>query len=254
MSYTTYKKSMLKIGHYWFSETVDKNNRDDILFIHGSNKFIFKHSIVTKQSTLIIDLTNQIEFLYNEISKNNKYEIRRAEKESVSFKVFKNDEIYSDMKLLDEFENSYNSMYKEKGMIKTFNKKIIDKYIKNGSIIFTIGLYKNSPYVFHAYIYDELNTRLLYSVSSFRNNEEIKALIGRINKYLQWKDILLFKKMGIRNYDLGGIHDFKEPNGIDKFKMSFGGERTDYYNIITSSTILGRLLIIILKLRNKILN
>ena len=35
----------------------------------------------------------------------------------------------------------------------------------------------------------------------------------------------------LKNMIGGGLYGIDSPNGIDKFKMSFGGEIVEYYNI-----------------------
>ena len=69
----------------------------------------------------------------------------------------------------------------------------------------------------------------------------MRNAIGRANKYLHWNDWLLLKKMGIVEYDWGGIASYDNPNGIDKFKMSFGGEYRKYYNISSTCSLRAKL-------------
>ena len=45
------------------------------------------------------------------------------------------------------------------------------------------------------------------------------------------------KKMGIENYDWGGISSLDNPNGIDKFKMAFGGSPIFYYNVMITCSL-----------------
>jgi lipid II:glycine glycyltransferase (peptidoglycan interpeptide bridge formation enzyme) len=52
-----------------------------------------------------------------------------------------------------------------------------------------------------------------------------------MNKYLHWKDILLFKQMNLLEYDFGGI-DLERVPGISQFKLSFGGRIETVNNYI----------------------
>lgn len=72
-----------------------------------------------------------------------------------------------------------------------------------------------------------------------------------MNKYLHWKDILSFKERGYSRYEWGGITDVENPNGIDRFKMEFGGEVQIYYNYIVANSLKGRLYLYLLKWREK---
>ena len=102
---------------------------------------------------------------------------------------------------------------------------------------------------YHVYVGDEKTTRLLYSCSTFREDDSKKALIGRANKFLHWEDIKYFKNNKYEKYDLGGISSFDNPNGIDKFKMNFNGEKITYYNIITGNDLLGKILCFLIKFK-----
>ncbi len=77
-------------------------------------------------------------------------------------------------------------------------------------------------------ICDREEARLLHSASCFREESADQSLIGRANKRLHWEDIKYFKQKGLLRYDWGGISDFENPNGIDEFKLKFGGEKITY--------------------------
>ena len=62
-------------------------------------------------------------------------------------------------------------------------------------------------------------------------------MLGRANKYLHWNDWIYLKQQGVVEYDWGGIASYEKPNGIDKFKMSFGGQYKKYYNLFCNCSI-----------------
>lgn len=79
----------------------------------------------------------------------------------------------------------------------------------------------------HAHLVDERTSRarLVYS-SSGRFEGADAALVGRANRWCHWKDMLRFRELGVRTYDLGGFAaDTKDPTleGINEFKLGFGG-------------------------------
>ncbi|WP_242886157.1 hypothetical protein [Faecalibacterium sp. BCRC 81149] len=41
----------------------------------------------------------------------------------------------------------------------------------------------------------------------------------------------MLKEMGVKEYDWGGIASCDEPNGIDRFKMPFGGRYNEDYKL-----------------------
>ena len=74
---------------------------------------------------------------------------------------------------------------------------------------------------------------------------------GRANKFLHWHDWLLLKNIGVIEYDWGGIASYDNPNGIDKFKMSFGGEYRKYYNISAVCSLRAKLYTLLRKVFRK---
>jgi hypothetical protein len=61
--------------------------------------------------------------------------------------------------------------------------------------------------------------------------EKLKLAALWANKYLHLRDMEYLQDLCVTVYDWGGISSSSEPNGIDKFKMSFGGHPVRYYNI-----------------------
>lgn len=242
-----YKKNMLRIQNVWFAnedEIADvieqgKKSKADVLYIHGVS---FKSSPKgwNKQYTVFSDLNGSLEELHEKIRKNYRYEIRRAEKEGVVVREYDGNGLIEETALLDSFQETYNRMYFDKGMKVVFNRAQVEQYLRDGCMFLTIGFFGGIPYVFHSYIYNDDCARLHCSASSFRSNRDATALIGRINKAVHWHDMRMFKEKGIVNYDWGGISDKDAPNGIDQFKMAFGGQVKEYFNIFIGITIKGK--------------
>ena len=105
--------------------------------------------------------------------------------------------------------------------------------------------------VFHMYLHDDVKVMLWFSASDFRNQNVDKHLAGRVNKFLHYQDMIHFKRRGLHYYDWGNISSSLNPNGIDQFKMKFGGELKDVYSYFVGNTLWGRILIILRTLYNK---
>lgn len=244
MMEAVYRKSGLKISHVWFANNLIRTKSDVTLF-HGMESPSQKinqggyYEKVSRQSTLITDLSSDIEALWSSIKKNTRYEIRRAEKEGVTVRFYMGEELPNE--LMDSFERVYNQMYSSKGLISVFNRKLVNEYCEKGMIAFSIASFQDEPLVFHSYIYDESNCRFFYSCSPFRDEKEMASLIGRMNRFLHWEDFKFFKEHGIVEYDWGGINSIEEPNSIAQFKMAFGGAPIDRYNYIIANTIKGKI-------------
>ena len=99
--------------------------------------------------------------------------------------------------------------------------------------------------VWHAYLTSGKAAWLQYTGSCFRNKEnDYRALVGRANRWLHWKEMLQFKEMGLKRYDWGGLFEDEsvpENAGINRFKKDFGGQQVRTYDCTLPVTIRGRL-------------
>lgn len=257
MNRAIYRKQFFSIEHVWFSDKIEKSQADVTMY-HGLQSSELAGNIncayikINKQSTIITDLSLPSELLWKKINKGTKYEIRRAEKEEIRVAYFTGSDMPDN--LLDDFEQTYCRMYSAKGMKKAFNRRLVRKYMDNNMIVFSVAYYQDEPLVFHSYIVDKLNARFYYSCSPFRDMPEISAVIGRMNRFLHWKDFEYFKEREIDVYDWGGINSRENPDGISRFKLEFGGNPVDRYNYIVANTFLGKVAFLIMRkvLRQKI--
>jgi hypothetical protein len=175
--------------------------------------------------TKVIDLTAPLTEIEKGIEKQTIYEYNRGMKEGVTTMLEPD---------LSQFVIFYN-LFAQQKKLPPLGRGFF-KYVKN--IIITKATLDESDLVMHAYILDEeaSRVRLLYSATS--GNYTIKgysrALQGRANRLLHYKDICLFKTQGFKCYDLGGYAMHTSDTallGINKFKDSFGGsilEESDY--------------------------
>lgn len=243
------KGRFLKTLHIWFEEndeTVLKQIHGvDTIIIHG-NPYKWRELDKTISNDYFPSLVNSLQDIasFKEgLSKNTLYEIRRAKKEKVETFFYNSNEILSTPELIEDFGLFYSKMYEEKGLQlhQLPYNQLVACANENGLII-SLAKIDGETVVYHSYIVDDNNARLWHSCSLFRNlDNKQKNAIGRANKYLHYSDVEFFLKKGIHKYDWGGISSFLEPNGIDKFKLSFGGEPTDYYNITIRHSLKARL-------------
>ncbi|MBO5911508.1 MAG: hypothetical protein J6Q05_04905 [Elusimicrobiaceae bacterium] len=228
-----------KIAHIWFAETLCPIQADISFFyaMTSPNLKCSNYQLCTPQQTLLTDLTVSINELFSHINKNTRYEIRRAEKEKIICKYWLAQEIPTH--ILNSFENTYNEMYRAKGLHTKFNRPMVKNYCKNQMILFSVAFSQKKPLVFHSYIIDKTHARFFYSCSPFRSEPTISALIGRMNRYLHWNDWLYLKNKGIQEYDWGGITNSPEAKSISQFKRAFGGKEIERYNYIVAHSYLG---------------
>lgn len=205
------------INEYWFANTVDKCNIFKIVKYKQykqEKKFGYiNYDFYTK----IVSLEEMEKDILDKFTKNTKYEINRAKREGVDFKIENN---------LDNFVDFYNDFAQSK-KLKLLNN--IEKY--KDYLVVTEAVFENEILSMHSYLADKDSgrIRLLHSASQFRNVEDnkMKNLIGMANRMLHFDDMCYFKSQGFKEYDLGGYaYDTKDNvlESINKFKDSFGGK------------------------------
>ncbi|MBQ8472243.1 MAG: hypothetical protein IJ501_01925 [Bacilli bacterium] len=239
----------LKSAHIWFKNTLNEGENADIIKAFGVSSNL-KNGIKKEQNTLIINLKDNEDVIYNNINKTVRYEINRCEKENIKFEFYDSSMLKNNSEIVSKFKDCYDNMYKAKGLDTFLNINDFNKYIDSNLLVLTIAVdNENEELAYHVYVVTDEKVRLLYSCSNFRSDSSKKSLIGRANKYLHWKDILKFKQENKIEYDFGGINSFTDPNGIDKFKLAFGGEQRKYYNVIYGNSFLGKILVFLYKLK-----
>lgn len=256
--YICYRKKMLRLAQIWFYDKIEEfpgkesgdardARRADIAFYHNiAEPQEGRFTICQTFHSQISDLTLPEEELFAKISKTERYQIRKNSREDVAVRIWNSEEILKDGQVIEDLAKMYEAMYASKGHPKTMNREQVRAYTQAGGLYITCVEKDGEPLVYHSYTVDRDNARLLHSVSDFREREDAN-LIAHSNKRLHWEDMKLFAGIGIKNYDWGGISSLTEPNGIDIFKMKFGGTLTTYYNVITGQTLLGRLAMLVLK-------
>lgn len=150
-------------------------------------------------------------------------EINRSKREDVKI-CFYPSNLISD-ELLNEFESMYIEIYASKKIkTKGLSRKMLKAYIENSALLISVAYINGNPAIYHSYVCDNTHARLLHSCSAFREEDNaFRNAIDRANKYLHWRDWLYLKEMGVIEYDWGEISSYHNPNGIDRFKMSFLG-------------------------------
>lgn len=236
--------------HIWFEKFKEFDSlpnrveRYDEIVIHGNPNPIQGDNIrCNKQESLVTDLTLNKEILWRKLSSTIRNEINRSNKEGVESKIYDSEQLRNNYKIIDSFVEMLEKMYVEKGMEgRHISKNELNGYINNKALVISAALYGNLCLVYHSYVVDGCNCRLLHSCSEFRNTDlELKKTIGRANKFLHWEDFNYFKLNHYLKYDWGGIQSYDAPNGIDIFKMAFGGEYIQYYNIYSFKSLVSKI-------------
>ena len=209
----------IKYSEEWFAESINFMNIFQIMvykFYRGKDEPTKLGFIKKISHTLMIDLTQEEEEIFDTFHSKYKNEIRRAIKEDISFEVAKKDE-------WEFFREEYNKFAEVRGLTLITKEKL--EGLKD-SIFLTKSIYQDKVLNYHFYVKDEKNVRLQYSIDILHEDVERK-IYGWSNKFLHYKDMCEVKQNGYEKYDFGGIaKDTKDKGleGINNFKMKFGGE------------------------------
>ena len=250
----------LQVNQIWYPGTASitgllgQRRKADILFVHGvpfeETKGRFRGW--QEYHTCMNDLTRSEEEMLAAVNKAVRYQFRRSEKDQLEIRFYTKTDIAQSPELMDTFAKIYERMYQSKGSDTKLNVSAVQKYLEADGILFSAVWHEGEMLVFHSYICDATDARLLHSASCFREESADQSMIGRANKRLHWEDILYFKKKGLIRYDWGGISDFDNPNGIDEFKLKFGGDKITYYNVFAGNTLFGKLAVTAMKLLKRV--
>ncbi|MGF1988224.1 MAG: hypothetical protein RMY62_010210 [Nostoc sp. ZfuVER08] len=246
------KKFIFSVGEVWFDENREALNNVDVVHYRQ-----LLHPIKGGQCdefyTRLIDLTKNQDELWETISSNDRYKIRRAEqKDQVIYEYWK--KIDSD--ILNEFSDFYDSFADQKGLTK-INRIQLQNRADAGVIdISRVKLKDGESLVWHVYYRTQNRVRLLHSASlKNNNNTTYQSILGRANRYHHWQDIVRFKNLGIVTYDFGGWYTGntdREKLGINQFKEKFGGEVVKNFNCVYGITLKGKLYLHLLNIYTRL--
>lgn len=224
-------------NHIWFEDAAAQtiSGDYDVLILHGNPVAVEKIGSRKCQSelqrTAVTDLTKSEEELFSLVTKSIRNHVNRSKRENVQIAVYRDAAELEPV--LKDFAEMYHGMFLEKGMPDRFLEvNELQAYAAQGALVVSTASIDGDVVRFNAYIHNGSQARALYSCSQFRSVEkDVYQAIGRAGEYLDWMDLLYCKQMGVTEFDWGGITSFEEPNSIDKYKMKFGVEFREYYNL-----------------------
>jgi hypothetical protein len=187
-----------------------------------------------RMRTLWINLSAGPDAVLNGMKRKScRYEIRRAEKMLGRVAI----EIGSE-KSNHDFLAVYNDFTHAKGLPGLPARWIQD----NSAHCETLVLYLDGiPLCSHLMLLDPETSivRLLYSGSRRLESPEHAAECGALNRYLHWQEMQRYYAQGFMTFDFGGLG---QPDGIPRFKLSFGGTvLTQHYYLLSGMKWVARL-------------
>ena len=249
------KRSLLSLERIWFTDESVKSDADLIRYLRCKHPRKGPFAVCDAVETVISDIQTETDTLLSKCTKTVKYEVNKCAKESVGISFYQAKDLKDNPHIVDEFEKAYIDFAKDledKSVLSAYSRHKIENMIEADCILISKAV-KESISVYHVYAWGEDACCLMYSVSNFRDDTSLRNLAGRINKLLHIRDIEWFRAMGVRIYDWGNISSSATPNGIDKFKMSFGGDVVTLYNSLVGNSFLGKSVSLIYKLKHSLI-
>lgn len=221
--------------------------------MHGGKeiKDIFSHSYECREFiTMVTDLKQEENELFENIEKNGRYEIRRAEREGVVFFYYDSSIGRGILEKVIDFYNTFVDTKEELSFKLSY--EWIEPFLMQNAFWCTMAVKDEEILAVHLYYCDDTRVRLWYSASLFRNKNDVqkKNEIGRANRFLHWKDICSFKEMGFSVYDWGGYSSEGATAGNGRFKKSFGGDVERGICLLMSGSLWGKLGLFYRKMKN----
>lgn len=242
-------KKFYTMERIWFSN--QESSKADIVRYNRTLQPMYGRFVhCVSVETIFSNLAKSSEEILASSTKTVKYEVRKCEKEEINISYFTASDLINNSSLVDEFETAYIDFAKELGLKEVedaYQRSKINNCIECNCILLSKAE-KEGVSVYHVYSCGGQECVLNYSVSNFRIDPSKRNLAGRMNKLLHMKDMDWFREHGYVLYDWGNISSSTNPNGIDKFKMSFGGEVVTVYNSFVGNSILGKLLVFMYKM------
>jgi len=193
--------------------------------------------------TILIELAPDPETLLAAVSKDTRYEIRRAtDKDNLDYEA-----VEATSGAVNEFAAYYARFAALKGL-PPLSADYLHALARARALDLSVVRREGEILVWHAYYRGRERVRLLHSVSLYRTTEDSarRNLVGRANRYHHWQDMCRFRADAIALYDFGGWYEGakdQEKVRINAFKEEFGGTIVPTYSCQHAVTVKGQLVL-----------
>jgi hypothetical protein len=226
-------------GEVWYDERPPDDGGVDIA-LYRQRSTPMADGRCVPFSSLVSNLTAEGEAILAQFSKECRYEIRRADSKD----GLQMDFLVEPKERLEEFCRFYESFARQKAL-GPLCRPWLASACDGGHLVLSAAVQSSETLVWHAYLVAGKTARLQHSTSLFRNmSSSQRALVGRANRWLHWRDMTRFKEMGMERYDWGGLFEDEsspERAGINEFKRGFGGRYERTYDCTVPLTFRGHM-------------
>lgn len=202
------------------------------------------------QTTLQIDLQQDESVLLEDLSKMNRYMLRRAKREPYEV-IVKDNPTNLELKEFQHFYNIFAKM-KNTNRIRKYHMRTLELLRDKGALIYTkLQNDQGDALCYRIYIVNGDKVLNVYNgtVTWIKDRPDLKQQIRFANRYLLWENVMMFRSKGYVTYDFGALTHVEE---IKKFKLGFGGQEVDVYSGYLTDSTLGSLLLSLRQLKFKI--
>jgi lipid II:glycine glycyltransferase (peptidoglycan interpeptide bridge formation enzyme) len=226
------EKIFFKLKEVWFTKP-ENDRKFDVVHVISYKDYDNPEFIKTINKTSIIDLKLKENDLLKLMNKTTRYEIKKTESRNV------------DTRLNENWEEFY-SLYRNFQKNKKLKVELLESLEKN-SVLF--NLYFEGNLTNTILFYDSFpiaRARKIVSLKKVKNS-------SYLSRYLLWRSIQYFKSKNYSILDLGGLDfDDKRFEGINKFKLGFGGKIINQYDYFKYNNTLLYLLFFIKNLKKNL--
>ena len=224
----------LAVHHIWFApRPVASDALRFAQYFHCGHRAEVPGFRRSPKFTLLVDLGPDAQALLHSFTPTTRYEVNRADRDGLRL------EIEQDAGAYRGFLNAA-SATKGRGQVDAASVAPYWPHLR-----VTKAVAGGETLVMHAHLVDPQSARvLLYqSASLFRleAGSQARNRIARANRWLHFRDMLMFRDQGLRVYDFGGIvpgTGDAEARGINEFKQGFGGAVAEQSNYVSHVNVL----------------
>ena len=234
----TIKGRFLTYGELWFDETPPARPVVDVI------RFRLRPAPLDADTcsvflSLVTDLSVDDAAIMASFGSTNRYKVKRADSKDGLLAEF----MPQPESRLDDFCRFYDEFAQQKTLEGSYRRGLLASR-SAGKLVLTAASREGARIVWHAYIRSGNSAALLHSASHFRGKDNAdRAVVGRANRWLHWRDMLAFKAAGVVSYDWGGMFEdesIPEQASINGFKREFGGRPHRAYDCDMPVSIKGR--------------
>lgn len=201
----------------WFPDHLHESfYSNDLIYLRQHTLPLEKKYIIYEEDfkTTIIYLNKANDKIFNNFKTSTRYDIRK----STSIGL-----IFQKINLLDKNElNFFKKEIKKFYKIKKLKNNLDFKYLPLDKLFLVKVHDENNWFTYGLFIYDKNRFRLLLFINNYSKIEN--KLLGYSSKFLIWKSLQYAKLQNCKFFDFGGLSFNDNLKGINKFKLSFGGE------------------------------